>query len=115
MAPTTCPATSRTRSNAWGSKLRPLSCENPRATASQNASYRRDLEERAEHIQQVLSAVLLYVDVIVRDTASVAPGGSIDREYLTGLITDLAGDIAGSIANAAEECAAANGQFGVGA
>ena len=76
---------------------------------------RRDLEERAEHIQQVLSAVLLYVDVIVRDTASVAPGGSIDREYLTGLITDLAGDIAGSIANAAEECAAANGQFGVGA
>jgi hypothetical protein len=38
---------------------------------------RRDLEERAEHIQQVLSAVLLYVDVIVRDTASVAPGGSI--------------------------------------
>jgi hypothetical protein len=26
----------------------------------------------------------------------VAPGGSIDREYLLGLISDLAGDVAGS-------------------
>ena len=29
---------SRTKSNAWGSKLRPPSCENPRATASPSAS-----------------------------------------------------------------------------
>ena len=28
----------KTRSNAWGSKLRPPSCESPRATASQSAS-----------------------------------------------------------------------------
>src|SRR5690348_2745161 len=27
------PATSRTKSNAWGSKLRPPSCESPRVTA----------------------------------------------------------------------------------
>ena len=33
MAPTTCPAISRTKSNAWGSKLRPPSCESQRATA----------------------------------------------------------------------------------
>src|SRR6476661_8577960 len=38
MAPTTCPAISRTKSNAWGSKLRPPSCESQRATASQSAS-----------------------------------------------------------------------------
>ena len=36
--PTTCQATSRTKSNAWGSKLRPPSCENPRAMASQSDS-----------------------------------------------------------------------------
>ena len=38
MAPTTCPAISKTKSNAWESKLRPRSCESPRATASQSAS-----------------------------------------------------------------------------
>ena len=38
MAPITCPAISRTRSNAWASKLRPPSCANPRATASPSAS-----------------------------------------------------------------------------
>src|SRR6476660_7080009 len=34
MAPTICPAISRTKSNAWGSKHRPPSCASPRATAS---------------------------------------------------------------------------------
>jgi hypothetical protein len=62
---------------------------------------RRDLEERAEHIEQVLSAVLDYVGVIVRDTAHVAPGGSMDQKYLLGLISDVASDVAGFIANAA--------------
>src|SRR6478752_715276 len=38
MAPTICPAISRTKSNAWESKLRPPACENQRATASQSAS-----------------------------------------------------------------------------
>jgi hypothetical protein len=30
MAPTTCPAISKTKSNAWGSKHHPPSCESPR-------------------------------------------------------------------------------------
>jgi hypothetical protein len=64
---------------------------------------RRDLEERAEHIEEVLSAVLDYVGIIVRDTAHVAPGGSIDQEYLLGLISDVASDVAGFIANAADQ------------
>jgi hypothetical protein len=64
---------------------------------------RRDLEERAEHIEQVLSAMLDYVGVIVRDTAHVAPGGSIDQEYLLGLISNVASDVAGFIANAADQ------------
>jgi hypothetical protein len=66
----------------------------------------RDLEERAEHLQRVLGAVLDYVGAIVTDTSHVAPGGSIDREYLLGLISDVAGDVAGSIANAADDLAA---------
>jgi hypothetical protein len=60
----------------------------------------RDLEERAEHLQQVLGAVLDYVGAIVADTSHVAPGGSID---LLGLISDVAGDVAGSISNAADD------------
>jgi hypothetical protein len=66
----------------------------------------QDLEERAKHLQQVLGAVLDYVGAIVVDTSHVAAGGSIDRKYLLGLISDLAGDVAGSIANAADDLAA---------
>jgi hypothetical protein len=66
----------------------------------------RDLEERAEHLQQVFGAVLDYVGAIVTDTDHVAPGGSIDRKYLLGLISDVAGDVAGSISNSADDLAA---------
>jgi hypothetical protein len=65
----------------------------------------QDLEDRAEHVQQVLGAVLDYVGAIVADTSHVSPGGSIDRKYILGLISDLAGDVAGSIANAADDLA----------
>jgi len=66
----------------------------------------QDLMERAEHLQQVLGAVLDYVGAIVADTSHIAPGGSIDRKYLLGLISDLAGDVAGSISNAADDLVA---------
>jgi hypothetical protein len=66
----------------------------------------RDLAERAEHLQQVLGAVLDYVGAVVTDTDHVAPGGSIDRKYLLGLISDVAGDVAGSISNSADDLAA---------
>jgi hypothetical protein len=66
----------------------------------------RDLEERAGHLQQVFGAVLDYVGAIVADTSHVAPGGSMDRKYLLGLISDLAGDVAGSISNAADDLVA---------
>jgi hypothetical protein len=66
----------------------------------------KDLEERVEHLEQVLGAVLDYVGAIVVDTSHVAPGGSIDCKYLLGWVSDLAGDVAGSIANAADDLAA---------
>jgi hypothetical protein len=65
----------------------------------------QNLTERDEHLEQVLDAVLDYVGAIVGDTSHVAPGGSIDRKYLLGLVSDLAGDVAGSIANAADDLA----------
>jgi len=66
----------------------------------------RDLKERAEHLQQILGAVVDYVGAIVTDTSHVAPGRSIDRKYLLGLISDVAADVAGSIANAADDLVA---------
>jgi hypothetical protein len=45
----------------------------------------------------------------VTDTDHVAPGGSIDRKYLLGLISDLTGDVAGSISSAADNLAAGRG------
>jgi hypothetical protein len=69
----------------------------------------RDLEERAEHLQQILGAVLDYVGAIVVDTSHGAPGGSFDGKYLLGLISNLAGDLAGSISNAADDLAAGRG------
>jgi hypothetical protein len=66
----------------------------------------QDLKERAEHLQQVLGAVLDYVGAIVGVTSHVSPDGSIERKYVLGLISDLAGDVGGSIANAADDVAA---------
>ena len=50
----------------------------------------QDLGERAEHLQQVLGAVLDYDGAVVADTGHVA------RKYLMGLISDVAGAAAGS-------------------
>jgi hypothetical protein len=66
----------------------------------------QDIEERAEHLEQVLGAVLDYVGAIVTDTDHVAPGGSTDEKYLLGLISDVADDVAGSISNVADDLAA---------
>jgi hypothetical protein len=66
----------------------------------------RDLEERAKHFQQVLGAVLDYFGAFETETDHIAPGGSIDRKYLLGLISDVAGDVAGSITNAADDLVA---------
>jgi hypothetical protein len=48
----------------------------------------------------------------VTDTDHVAPGGSIDRKYLLGLISDLAGDVAGSISSAAGDLVAGGADEG---
>jgi hypothetical protein len=66
---------------------------------------RRDLEERATHIEKTLGAVLEYVGAVVSDTAHVTPGGALsqsDQKYILNLIVDVASDVAGFVANAAD-------------
>jgi len=69
MAPTTCPATSRTKSNAWGSKPRPPSCEKPEGNGvaerfnpnlegepavGEDLQYHRRTASRAHQVRQTL-------------------------------------------------------------
>jgi hypothetical protein len=66
---------------------------------------RRDLEDRAKHIEKTLGAVLEYVAAVIQDTAHVAPGGALsqsDQKYVLNLIVEVASDVAGFIANAAD-------------
>jgi hypothetical protein len=60
---------------------------------------RRDLDERATHIEKTLGAVL-DVGAIVSDTAHAASRS--DQKYVLNLIVDVASDVAGFIANAAD-------------
>lgn len=66
-------------------------------------SDRSDIQNRAEHLRDVLDAVVDYVKVIVEDTAENAPGGSVDAKYIVGCVTDLAAESAGALAFVADD------------
>jgi hypothetical protein len=63
-----------------------------------------DLEERAEHLKQVLHALSVYVTAILDDTAQNVPGG-LDLRYIDALLADLASDVKGTIQGAADAMA----------
>jgi hypothetical protein len=60
-----------------------------------------DLEERANHLDQVLGALSSYVTLILDDAAQNVPGG-LDLPHIEAVLTDLASDVAGAIQLAAE-------------
>jgi hypothetical protein len=60
-----------------------------------------DLEERADHLDGVLSALSVYVTVILDDTAQNSPGG-LDLRDAEAILADLASDLSGSIQLAAD-------------
>jgi hypothetical protein len=60
-----------------------------------------DLEERAEHLDKVLSALTAYVAVILDDTAQNVPG-TLDLPDIEAVLADLASDVTGAIQRAAE-------------
>jgi hypothetical protein len=63
-----------------------------------------DLEDRADHLNTVLSALSVYLAVILDDTAQNVPG-SLDLRDAEGLLADLASDVAGTIQKAADDMA----------
>jgi hypothetical protein len=67
---------------------------------------RVDIEERAEHVRDVLGAVLSYVGAVVADTNHNLPIGLLDGAYVMRSISEVAGDIAGALLNAADDLAA---------
>ncbi len=60
-----------------------------------------DLEDRADHLNKVLSALLVYVAVILDDTAQNVPG-TLDLPHVEAILSDLASDLTGAIQHAAE-------------
>jgi hypothetical protein len=60
-----------------------------------------DLEDRADHLNQVLSAMSVYVAVILDDTAQNVPG-TLDLPNIEAVLADIASDVTGTIQQAAE-------------
>ena len=63
-----------------------------------------DLEDRADHVSRLFSALSAYVAVILDDTAQNVPGG-LDLPDAEGLLADLAADLTGTIQRAADSMA----------
>ena len=63
-----------------------------------------DLEDRADHLKQVLDAVSAYVTTILDDTAQNVPGG-LDLRQIEALLSDLSSEVTGTIQRAADAMA----------
>ena|SRR5258708_3828782 len=60
-----------------------------------------DLEDRADHVSRVFSALSAYLAVILDDTAQNVPGG-LDLRDAEAILADLAADLTGTIQHAAD-------------
>jgi hypothetical protein len=60
-----------------------------------------DLEDRADHLDKVLSALSVYLTLILDDTAQNVPGG-LDLPPIEAVLADLAADLTGAIQHAAD-------------
>jgi hypothetical protein len=63
-----------------------------------------DLEDRADHLDKVFTALSVYVTLILDDTAQNVPG-SLDLRDAEGVLADLASDVTGAIQKAADDMA----------
>ena len=63
-----------------------------------------DLEDRGDHLGKVLSALSVYVSVVLDDTAQNVPG-SLDLRDVEAILADLASDVTGAIRHAADDMA----------
>jgi hypothetical protein len=62
------------------------------------------LQDRADHLNEVLRGLAAYLTVILDDTAQNTPGG-LDLCNAEAILADLASDLSGAILNAADEMA----------
>jgi hypothetical protein len=60
-----------------------------------------DLEARADHLDKMLSALSVYLTVILDDTAQNVPG-RLDLPHIEAVLADLASDVTGAIEHAAD-------------
>jgi hypothetical protein len=60
-----------------------------------------DLEDRADHFENVLSAVSAYLAVILEDTAQNSLGG-LDLVHIEAVLSDLASEVTGTIRHVAD-------------
>ena len=63
-----------------------------------------DLEQRAEHLNEVFSGLAGYLTLILDDTAQNTPGG-LDVCDAEAILADLTSGLSGAIQRAAEEMA----------
>jgi hypothetical protein len=63
-----------------------------------------DLEDRADHLDKLLSALSVYLTVILDDTAQNVPGG-LDLRDAEAVLADLSSDVTGTIRLAADAMA----------
>jgi len=60
-----------------------------------------DLEDRAHHLDKLFGALLVYLTVILDDTAQNVPEG-LDLPDIEAVLADLASDVTGTIQQAAD-------------
>jgi hypothetical protein len=63
-----------------------------------------DLQDRADHLNEVLGGLGVYLTVVLDDTAQNTPGG-LELCDAEAILADLASDLSGAIQRAAEEMA----------
>jgi hypothetical protein len=63
-----------------------------------------DLEDRADHLNRVLSQLSVYLTLILDDTAQNAPG-RVELCDAEAVLADLASDVTGAIQHAADDMA----------
>ena len=63
-----------------------------------------DVQDRADHVEGVLTALSAHLTTILDDTAQNIPGG-LDLRFIDALLADLASDVTGTIQRAADAMA----------
>ncbi|HEY1982451.1 MAG TPA: hypothetical protein VGH13_20435 [Xanthobacteraceae bacterium] len=61
-----------------------------------------DLENRADHLNQLLTALSAYLNAVLADTAQNVAGG-LDLRQFDALLSDLTSDVTGTLQRVAED------------